>query len=1160
MANNAMLIADNLNNLKGLRINSFSSIKNYTVSEQFPEHQNLADEFLREFYIKNQNIDIIHIHSYFDSPVYKGVASVKKYFDTPTVVTLYDIIPLILPKLYLPNNALYSEYTQKLNEILRADAVVCISERTKQAYLKHFGDTGQIVENISIDASDFFKKMEIEEKEWKELKEKIAVDREFIFCLSGDDKRKNNEFLIEAFAEAIKDKDKNIQLVLSFKMSKEIEKKLLKLIANVGLTKNDIILTNYLSDEDVRILYNKAKAFVFPSLEEGFGLPVLEAMRCECPVIGSDNSSISEIIIDKRFMFSPVEKTSLTEKINLVLTDEDYLLACRNNSIKNQKLFSWQRTANACKEVYKKVLANKKPQAAISNSGKKRLAWVSPFPPDKSGIAYYSEDLLPALSKHFDVEVFADIAHSEGNQQYFVKPLESLKTEYKNFDRVIYNVGNSHFHEKYYEMIKGYTGVVILHDLFLIGLMGCVNSLYQKEFYLQEFLNAHGNKPLMQFFKTEDWSILTKYPASKWVFDNSIGVISHSNFLKESASEFFTIDDSKVAVIAQPIRSKPLLEKKKTSREVILSSFGDVVKGKNILRIVQSLRYVKPPKDSDLIYNIAGATPDSDYLEKIKKSITKIKCPNIKVNLLGRLDDEEYNKLITETDIAIQLRGRSRGETSRALLECMSYGVATIANTGTGQEFSSKDVIYDIKELKVKNVAAAIKEMISKPELRNKISKAAQAYISKIHSPFVAAENIKKITDKFYSNYIFNFENNSQIKNLYSEIAKKTSPEFKAAFAKTLNENVNRAKEKRRVFIDVSILENTDYKSGIQRVVKKVITNLFGLQNNEAEYVLVCRSQDGYVTAKGAYNNIFGFAYPVYHKDIEPADQDVFLMLDFDPWLGENNVKWLEYHKNRGMKILPLVYDTLPIKNKEWFDDAAYNYYVFWFTNIMPLADKIFVISDSVGKSVKYFLNFFDIKTSAEVCTIKMGADAFEKEYRKLNRAANSNEKNFLMVGTVEPRKGYKFIVECFRELWDKGSKHNLTIIGKPGWGQPELIELLKDTKFNYKKHFEWLDTADDNDLLKIINSSDALIANSFDEGFGLPLIETAYLGLPVIARNTEVYQEVAGRYATYFFADNKISFTECINGNIKLITEPDKLFTTWQESSAELDKIICNL
>src|SRR5690606_1150894 len=122
----------------------------------------------------------------------------------------------------------------------------------------------------------------------------------------------------------------------------------------------------------------------------------------------------------------------------------------------------------------------------------------------------------------------------------------------------------------------------------------------------------------------------------------------------------------------------------------------------------------------------------------------------------------------------------------------------------------------------------------------------------------------------------------------------------------------------------------------------------------------------------------------------------------------------------------------------------------------------------------------------------------------------------FLAVGTVEPRKGYGQLLGAFEQLWAAGVDVTLVIVGKRGWTSAAAVERLEKHAEAGRRLF-WLEGISDEYLEAVYAASACLVAASCDEGFGLPLVEAARHGLPLLIRDTPVFREVAGEHAFYF-------------------------------------------
>ena len=181
--------------------------------------------------------------------------------------------------------------------------------------------------------------------------------------------------------------------------------------------------------------------------------------------------------------------------------------------------------------------------------------------------------------------------------------------------------------------------------------------------------------------------------------------------------------------------------------------------------------------------------------------------------------------------------------------------------------------------------------------------------------------------------------------------------------------------------------------------------------------------------------------------------------------------------------------------------------------------------------------------------------------YAKVTDATDARP-TFLMVGTLEPRKGHAQALTAFEALWADGHALNLVIVGKSGWLVDDLIERIRSHPENGTKLF-WLNGASDECLEDLYGRATCLLAASEAEGFGLPLIESARRGLPILARDLPVFREVAGS-AAYYFADNgDVGLSVSIARWLLLYEEgkaptPDALaWLTWQQSASQLAAIM---
>lgn len=348
-----------------------------------------------------------------------------------------------------------------------------------------------------------------------------------------------------------------------------------------------------------------------------------------------------------------------------------------------------------------------------------------------------------------------------------------------------------------------------------------------------------------------------------------------------------------------------------------------------------------------------------------------------------------------------------------------------------------------------------------------------------------------------------------------------------AASAIALNQPAGRHKQ---LLVDVSILSGFDAKSGIQRVTRAVVMQLLASAPTgwKVRPVRVDRQAMRYRYADEFARSMGGGAEEGSEANddwVDPSAGDIFLGLDLAADIVPHAQPWFEALRRRGVKIYFVVYDLLPITRPEWFSEGIATVFPPWLTTLGVVSDGLIGISRAVADDIAaYYEQHVPTRlTELNIGYFHLGADIHSTN--PSSGLADDSEQvlaslraqpAMLMVGTVEPRKGYTQAIAAFDLLWKSGVRVNLVIVGKPGWHQEKLIESLQRNPQLGQQLF-WLQSVSDEYLDHIYEASSCLLAASEGEGFGLPLIEAAQKSLPILARDLPVFREVAGEHAFYF-------------------------------------------
>ena len=336
------------------------------------------------------------------------------------------------------------------------------------------------------------------------------------------------------------------------------------------------------------------------------------------------------------------------------------------------------------------------------------------------------------------------------------------------------------------------------------------------------------------------------------------------------------------------------------------------------------------------------------------------------------------------------------------------------------------------------------------------------------------------------------------------------------------------------IFVDVSELALRQGRTGIQRVVREISRALLASPPDGfiVQFVYAAPGQP-YRYAQAFAGNLVGrTAASAPDAIIEPRAGDVFLGLDHAMVAVLERADDLAAMHAAGVKLCFVLNDTLPISRPDWFPPDVSATFKQWFETICRVGDRIACISQATEADAREWLGRLQIPREqwptlgwfhlgADGVVEDAGAAADTSERREvLDRLRDTT--SFLMVGTLEPRKGHAQALEAFNRLWADDDNVMLVVAGRPGW-MTEVIQRRIRHHDEFGQRLFWFMDADDALLDKLYATCTALLAPSEGEGFGLPLVEAARHGLPILCRDLAVFREVAGEHAAYFSGDDPL-------------------------------------
>lgn len=269
---------------------------------------------------------------------------------TKKILTIFDLSPVIFPQFFTSLTNLYTRLFPMI--IKNTNQIVTISENSKTDIVKRFKVLIEKITVTYLGVEDTFKP--ITDKVYLELiRTKYHLPDKFILFVGTIEPRKNLISLLTAFSD-IRKRQLDVKLVIVGKMG-WLQDNILQTIEQLNI-KQEVVFTGFVKDEHLPAIYSLAKVFVYPSLYEGFGLPVLEAMACGCPVITSDTSSLPEIVGNTTISINSHREREIISAIMDVTTKRYIWNKLSIGGIKRARKFSWQKTARQTLKIYEDVL------------------------------------------------------------------------------------------------------------------------------------------------------------------------------------------------------------------------------------------------------------------------------------------------------------------------------------------------------------------------------------------------------------------------------------------------------------------------------------------------------------------------------------------------------------------------------------------------------------------------------------------------------------------------------------------------------------------------------------------------------------------------------------------------------------------------------------
>ena len=693
--------------------------------------------------------DVVHVSSVFEG----GNAHVSaRMADVPASVrsaTLYDLIPLVFDDVYL--SVVRRQYLARLGALHQVDVVFAISEATRRDAIARLDLPPERVVNIGAATSGVFFPLGNRLARPPERLAKAGFPGRYLLYVGGVDFRKNTDFLLRAYAALPASTRDEVRLVIVCELSPEKLADFLARAQALGIGRH-VLFTGYVPDDELNDLYNGCELFVFPSLYEGFGLPLLEAMTCGAPVIASNTSSMPDIIGRADALFDPHDEGALTAMLDGLIRDAPRRSVLAEASLERSRDFSWDRVADTMLLALEAV-AERGPRATRSPSQpRRRAALFTPLPPARTSVADYARTMMPYWSRYFDLELVVEQGPIDDDNVVGAYPMmdaRRFEREAGRFDTLLYHFGDSSFHAPMYRLLPRHPGIVVMHDFFLSGVLQSleVGQPPAHGAFIREILATHPEAAEEFALGATRADLALKYPVSRRVIEHARGLIFHSRYALGLLQRFYpdlaavpacVVPQACVLNIREGRREAKRRELGLQAGDVLVGVFGFLVQTQEDV-LLEALAQSLVAQNARIHLALIGEAGAGNLAGPVGQALQSHPLRE-RIAFTGAVSDDEHGGYLAACDVGISLRSYSRGETLAALLTQLAAGCATIVTDHAAMSELPDAVAVRVPPKDAGALAAAIAALAGDPDLRARLGHSARTWVERERHPAKVAE------------------------------------------------------------------------------------------------------------------------------------------------------------------------------------------------------------------------------------------------------------------------------------------------------------------------------------------------------------------------------------------------------------------------------------
>ncbi len=618
----------------------------------------------------------------------------------PRAVTVYDLIPLRSPTHYLPTPGHADRYRARAEWVARSDVLLAISSHVRCDVLELLDVEPERVATIGTGVSPYFSPPDGTDTELFRSHLGHLEGRPFVMTVGGSDARKNTDRLIAAVG-VLRNRGWDLRLLVVGDLDDYWGRRLTESGRAAGI-ESGLTLTGRIRDELLRACYRRAEVTIMPSLAEGFGLPVLEAAACGCPVLASATTALAEAAATPLATFDPTSTEAVAEALVTLLTDERRRSEIVRMQAELAARSTWAAVATRTVAALDTVAAGVEDQRAHTRQPAPRLAIVSPLPPLGGGLGTYDSRLVAALACRARVDAVTSMLRRPvlpSGVSHVPTDAFGRTVRPASYDAVVYAIGNSDGHLASALLAMRHPGWLWLHEVRLPALATTALAELDEEAFKDAMAwllerSYPGRAPELGV-RLAGRSVLDLLDAAVGLTPplvaRSRGVLVNS----ELARRLLLLDLPPMVhqppVVVLPPACPPPSPSPRTSAndtEPLVVALGVVSMAKRPDLLVDAVALAAKIRPCRLAF--VGPCPP--VLAQVIADRSRTRGVTDKVEVVGVVDDEGWHAWCNRAALAVQLRESSSGETSAAVLEALSRALPVVTNLASATDYPTGTV------------------------------------------------------------------------------------------------------------------------------------------------------------------------------------------------------------------------------------------------------------------------------------------------------------------------------------------------------------------------------------------------------------------------------------------------------------------------------------